>query len=1118
MAETAEYRFLPWTRRGLAAEVGGADSPTAALPERAAVAVGLTVTGVTPSAVNLALYGPGDVLGIDPRLIVRTDPRPSATDVEPNYLPAIEFDPPDLPWMFTPAAADANQRLRPWVVLICVDRAVVDPPHVTTSGGARGPLPVVELTAAAVASELPDLAESWGWAHTQVASDDSAGPVTPPGLAAAPTLNVSRLLCPRRLHPGRQYIACVVPAFDAGVRRGLTGAQPSPPGTTAPPLGPAWDVTAPTDLVLPVYFHWEFTTGPAGDFEELARKLQPFACPPTVGFSPMHVGHARPDLPEISPGQTGATLDMDGALRAPVRDPGTLGEVVATLRQGLRRALNAAADNADGSATDETPVLGPPLYGEWHTRRHRLPAGGDGWFNEANLDPRSRVASGLATEVVRRNQEELMHAAWEQVGRVQEANALLTWGRLAIEVGRRWHERHLEPLPGHRLAQLTAPLAARVLLGERTVRASGLATSLPDAAGDPALRRLTGGRHRLVRHAAAPAAPARSETVPSELYASLAAGRVSVDPNVFDRDGLVSIVGLADVEIPGAGAPTVDLTRAGLPLAVPADLLRDGRTRFRTVTTSLSGVGEGMTAKRVTVRPDLRVTGMLTKDHFRSLARTPSIGGTVLDVGGLPGLVEDLRRAAAENPGAVAFHVDASIARPRVNALDVDGRGNIVVRTPLATAPIRVGRLAESAGPAAAADVGEMLGRLVPGALPSARRIPVEPPIVGGPGGPVINPPGGPIVQPPEGPIVQPPRPVPPTQTVPPLIRDVSVIGRYENAWADVRTSISAVPPVPERRFVQFAVAAAATAVLAATDPVTVIPRRLTTMLTVAGRSLLDAVDPKLELAVAIDRVLAYPELPIPTYELLARYDPDRFVPGIGIVPPNAITLLETNPRFVEAFLLGLNHEFNRELLWREYPTDRRGTPLRHFWSWADGLPDIPPIHEWPASTALGRNTRGGGEGQLVLLVRGDLLRRYPNTVVVAWRADGDELKEPPASGDIVHHVFDGWFAPDVTFFGFPLTEDDLAEGWFFVLMEQPTEPRFGFDEGAAEGLTRWLHATWAHTATDPGEHLALADNPLSGRSIGGVTFGRNAGHLAAVALQRPVRVAINSTDIVASA
>ena len=39
-------------------------------------------------------------------------------------------------------------------------------------------------------------------------------------------------------------------------------------------------------------------------------------------------------------------------------------------------------------------------------------------------------------------------------------------------------------------------------------------------------------------------------------------------------------------------------------------------------------------------------------------------------------------------------------------------------------------------------------------------------------------------------------------------------------------------------------------------------------------------------------------------------------------------------------------YEFNRELLWREYPTDQRGTPFRVFWPRPGGEADIPPIAE----------------------------------------------------------------------------------------------------------------------------------------------------------------------------
>ncbi|MGP4090922.1 hypothetical protein [Streptomyces sp. KR55] len=617
MAEVAQYRFLPWTRRGLAAEVGGPDPADGSpLPERAAVSVGVTVTGAGLASMNLALYGPGDVLGIDTHLIVRTDPRPHSSDVEPNYLPAIEFDPSDFPWLFTPAAPGTNQRLRPWLVLVCLDRAVVEPPHMTSLSGRRGPLPVIELTSAAVADELPDLRESWAWAHTQVATDAASGPVTSAALDAAPDLNVSRLVCPRRLEAGHRYVACLVPAFDAGVARGLTGEAPAPAvDGAAPTIGPAWDVTAPTDLVLPVYFHWEFATGPEGDFEELAKRLDPFVCPPTVGSAPMHVGHGGPELPEIADGQPGATLDMDGALRAPSRDSGTLSEVDQSLQDGLRQALNAPADFAEAGTTPQTPILGPPLYGGWHVQRHRVPAVDGGWFTELNLDPRCRTAAGLATEVVRRNQEELMNAAWEQVGQLNPANDLLNRGRLALEVARRLHERHLRPLPAHRFLQLAAPMGTRALLDELTVTATVQRTSLPDAAADPALRRLLGGRQPLLRRAARRAGrplTAGGAAAPMTLVARMARADGVVDPNLVDRDGLAGAAGLEELTIPGSGSGLVDMARIGVPLSLPADVLRDGRARYRAVARTVAGLGEGMSTGSVRPRDDLRLTGLLT--------------------------------------------------------------------------------------------------------------------------------------------------------------------------------------------------------------------------------------------------------------------------------------------------------------------------------------------------------------------------------------------------------------------------------------------------------------------------------------------------------------------------
>ena len=175
---TIPYRFAPWSRRGLARAHRNPDTAGGPLAVRPRITVGLTLqakTGGNPAAavsgnVDLTLYGPADIIGIDQRLIVRTDPRPNVTNFEPNYLAIVDFDPPDFPWLLTPAHADGTDRLRPWLVLVVVERAKVGLP--TLSGGR--PLPSIALTGVDAATELPDLNESWLWAHTQAVSQVAA--------------------------------------------------------------------------------------------------------------------------------------------------------------------------------------------------------------------------------------------------------------------------------------------------------------------------------------------------------------------------------------------------------------------------------------------------------------------------------------------------------------------------------------------------------------------------------------------------------------------------------------------------------------------------------------------------------------------------------------------------------------------------------------------------------------------------------------------------------------------------------------------------------------------------------------------------------------------------------
>src|SRR5699024_11074812 len=111
------------------------------------------------------------------------------------------------------------------------------------------------------------------------------------------------------------------------------------------------------------------------------------------------------------------------------------------------------------------------------------------------------------------------------------------------------------------------------------------------------------------------------------------------------------------------------------------------------------------------------------------------------------------------------------------------------------------------------------------------------------------------------------------------------------------------------------------------------------------------------------------PDIKEPMYRPLSDLGDDLLTPNLGLIPPNTVTLMLTNPPFIEAYMAGVNHEFARELLWREYPTDSRGTPFRQFWDVsrvmtpgvvdperARRLKDIRAMHEWPVAGLLGTN------------------------------------------------------------------------------------------------------------------------------------------------------------------
>ncbi len=76
-----------------------------------------------------------------------------------------------------------------------------------------------------------------------------------------------------------------------------------------------------------------------------------------------------------------------------------------------------------------------------------------------------------------------------------------------------------------------------------------------------------------------------------------------------------------------------------------------------------------------------------------------------------------------------------------------------------------------------------------------------------------------------------------------------------------------------------------------------------------------------------------------------------------------------------------------RELVWRGFPTDLRGSCFPRFWPGVPGVappPDVLPLDGW--EQALGTNGPGDIDAAnlTVVVVKGELLRRYPSTIITA--------------------------------------------------------------------------------------------------------------------------------------
>ena len=418
-------------------------------------------------------------------------------------------------------------------------------------------------------------------------------------------------------------------------------------------------------------------------------------------------------------------------------------------------------------------------------------------------------------------------------------------------------------------------------------------------------------------------------------------------------------------------------------------------------------------------------------------------------------------------------------------------------------------------------------------------------------------------------------------------VRDSPAARAFRGALVAFHEQLSVRTPAIEPR-APLALAQVRSSVQSAIEPLRAFPVRISPLLRIGGVPLSDYVRDRYHdrphagtppAPPRIATVMAYPDIRDAMYAPLASQSSELLVPNLKLVAPNTISLMIKNQPFIEAYMAGLNHEFARELLWREYPTDQRPSTFRQFWdvshvanltsadpvAFEESLRDITPLHEWSVTSNLGEhdNRRSAGDPPetadtplskraVILVVRGDLLKRYPNTVIYAQRAtwgtradnalrltlwDETGEKSDTADPNIRYPQYRAFVAPDLHFVGFDLSVEEvrgdpaLAEtaeakaqipaaklGWFFVLKEVVGEPRFGLDETPpdAPGAIVWDNLSWANLGTD----VTVIDlaKPFASEPGGtdreNVAWGASAADMAFILYQKPVLVAVHARDM----
>lgn len=1074
----AKYTFSSWLRSGIGATINETDTlglGASPVKERATIPISIAAN-TQPVSKNFELMGPGDIIGINQHMIVRTEPLDWTTNFEPNYLPFIEFYDEDFIWRYTPAKANGD-KLRPWIILAVLKEgnSPAESEFIRTKQNDEK-LPLATVTVKS-ADSLPPHSQHWAWSHVHINDGfDSTNPLEE-FLKSLHDVNnpnadkiISRLMCPRKLETNTAYRAFVIPAFETG-RLGGLGLPTKDVDAQQPSYKPGDQ-----NIEFPIHHEWYFRTGAEEDFESLVKLLEPRVMDKSVGIRDMD--GSKPgfgmtegtDIDAVLPAsETKNIIGMEGALKAPSTEskPAHL-DVTKPFFTQLKNIVNFPAELLKSTNSASDPVVSPPIYGENHAMKHELDLINNGWLHNLNKDPRNRVSSGLGTTVIQKGQDGYMSRAWTQVQKILEANRKILFAAFSMNVVQAVKNNFTGKLMQEKALIFFSPILKKVKGSPTTLHYQIQQSTIPSAAVSVAFRRILRPRGPYCEKLKSADAAFNHATIIKDLNAV----KISAAPPKQAPDGITRIDVIADNLPTSKYVPVVTIfIRYGFWVLLALLVLFIALALL---------TGNWM------------LWGSMSVSTIAAYFAGKILKGTVEE----PMTIGD--------PGSLISIIQETPPQSNFRLTETDP----VVRTS-STASTEVIATTSSSSSAPNATIFTTVSSY--------------------------------------------------TATTPG--QDSLEAGNFRAAALELNKRLTIKAPEMSKQ--AFDLQNAFEKLSIATDPRIVFPLQLATLVNFSFNPAW-LLDPE-----KMVPAMAYPDFEDPMYEKLRDISSELLIPNLNLIPQNTISLMVTNPAFIESYMVGLNHEFGKELLWREYPTDTRGSYFRQFWDvkgiitnetglseeqLTEKYKDITPLDTWHSASLLGEHNNRNihDKKQLVLVVRGDLLKKFPNTIIYAQKAHiykdlgghPDASKEPviievktdaEMMSEIKFPIFKAEVEPDIKFLGFDLTIDQAQGagnpqkesddwGWYFVIQQVPGEPRFGMDieyDPDDKAHLTWNDLSWDKcTMTKGFIDTSISLDPSFVPADTGENrsqWGSNSALMAYILYQQPVMISVHAKEMLAN-